>query len=329
MNFDNAFTKFLESRTSRQAAGGVLLGTSFLLFSCGSNFTANRNANANTAGEYGFPRQIQIDPASSVTIPRKPQRIVSLSVGSDEILCALVDEKRIAGLSKYSQDQETSNVSAEAARIGIFVDRNAEQIINLQPDLILAARYTKSDLKSLLAQTGTPIVSTTNFQTFADIESNIRLLAKAVGEDERGETVIEEMRRKIAGAKAKLAVDKRDLRILFVTSDGVVAGRNTTMNEIINAAGLKNAAETVEGNIKTAPEQITEMNPDIILIPSGYEADIGFRQMLETNPQYSALVAVKEKRIVELPSRSTRTVSHYIADAVETLVGAVNQLSEK
>ena len=110
----------------------------------------------------------------------------------------------------------------------------------------------------------------------------------------------------------------------------VRAGSGTSIHEILAAAGLKNAAAEagIKGHIKLAPEQITEINPDVILIASGYERDRGFRQALENDAQLSAVRAVKEKRIVEAQARGVLTVSHHVADAVDALVEAVNHLQK-
>src|SRR5690348_11789227 len=81
------------------------LATSFLLLAvalgaaCGTQTRQNQTA----AGDGAFPRTVKAGDME-IVIPRKPERIVSLSPSNDEILCALVDEKRIAGLSKFSQD---------------------------------------------------------------------------------------------------------------------------------------------------------------------------------------------------------------------------------
>lgn len=265
---------------------------------------------------------------TEVSIPRKPERIVSLSPSNDEILCALVDEKRIAGVSKFSQDAATSYMAEAARRINVFVDRNAEQVVALRPDLVLAARYTKIDLKALLAETGTPLIVTTDFRNFTDIEANLRLIGQAVGEETRADAVINEMRQKLTAARARLRPEGAGLRTLYFASGNFSAGAGTSMHEVLTAAGLKNAAAEagIKGHVKVTPEQVIQINPDVILIATGYERDRGFRQSLESDAQLSPLKAIKEKRIIEVPARSVLTVSHHVADAVETLIEAINRL---
>jgi iron complex transport system substrate-binding protein len=280
-----------------------------------------------TASDGSFPRVVKAG-EMEITIPRKPERIISLTPSNDEILCALVDEQRIAGLSKFSQDAATSYISDAARRINVFVDRNAEQVVSLRPDLVLAARYTKVDLKGLLAETRTPFVITTDFRNFADIEANVRLIGQAVGEEGRADAVIGEMRRKLASARLRLRPESAGLRTLYLASGNFSAGAGTSIHEILISAGLKNAAAEagINGHVKIAPEQITQVDPEVILIPSGYERYRGFRRLLENDAQLSAVKAIKEKRIAEVPARSLLTVSHHVADAVETLIEAVNQM---
>ena len=280
------------------------------------------------AGDGSFPRTVRMADGTNVNIPRKPERIVSLTLGNDEILCALVDEKRIVGLSRFSHDEATSHAADVARRINVFVDRNAEQIVSLRPDLLLAARYTKIDLKALLAQTSTPIIVTTDFRNFGEIETNIRLIGQAVGEETRAAAIISEMRQKLVTARSQLRQENEGLRILYLAPGNFTAGAGTSIGEILIAAGLKNAAADtgIKGNVKTASEQILQINPDVILIASGYERDRGFRQLLESDAQLSTLKAIKEKRIIELPARNVFTVSQHTADAVKALVEAINQL---
>ncbi|MCI0416039.1 ABC transporter substrate-binding protein [bacterium] len=297
------------------------------LSSCQQNPYAKRDKQSSSND--AFPLTLETAGGNTITIPHKPQRIISLTPSNDEILCELVDEKRIAGLSKYSQFKEASYAFETASRINVFVERNAEQIISLQPDLVIAARYTKMNLQALLGQTKVPVLITTTFENFSDIEGNIRFIGRSVGEEARADQVIQRMRKKLKETRGRLNSENRGLRVLYLASGNFTAGTNTTIHEILSAAGLKNAATEagVTGHVKIAAEQITQMDPDCILIASGYERDRGFRNMLENDAQLASLKAIREKRIIELEARNVLTVSHHVADAVEKLVEGVNKLS--
>ncbi len=312
-----------EHRKNLRFLWPLLFLAMLLSAACGTPSRSNQSSTSNGS----FPRTVSAG-ETEIGIPRRPERIVSLTPSNDEILCALVDEKRIAGLSKFSQDGATSYASDAARRINVFVDRNAEQVVSLRPDLVLAARYTKVDLKGLLAETNTPLVITTDFRNFADIEANVRLIGQAVGEEGRADAVIGEMRRKLIAARSRLRPESAGLRALYLASGNFTAGAGTSIHEILTAAGLKNAAAEagINGHVKIASEQIAHINPDVILIPSGYERYRGFRGLLENDSQLSAVSAIKENRIVEVPARSVLTVSHHVADAVETLIETIDRL---
>ena len=302
----------------------LLFFAALLYAACGA---PDRQSHA-VASNGSFPRTVRAGD-TEIFIPDKPGRIVSLSPSNDEILCALVNEKRIAGLSKFSRDAATSYVAGVASRLNVFVDRNAEQIVSLRPDLVLAARYTKVNLKELLVETKTPLLMTTEFRNFPDIEANIRLIGRAVGEEDRADNIVAEMQRKLAAARARVCPEGRGLRAMYLASGNFSAGAETSIHEILLACGLKNAVADagIRGHVKLGLEQIIQINPDLIVIGIGYERDRGFRQSLENEAQLSAVRAIKEKHIIETPARGLLTVSHHIADAVEALVDAINHLT--
>lgn len=279
----------------------------------------------------GFPREIDLPDASSVTIEQRPERVVSLSVGTDEILCALVGEEglhRIAALSGYSTEPEISNVSQIAREVGVLVTRDTERVVSLRPDLVLAARYTKPEMRRLVAQASVPMIVVSDFRSLSDIESNIRLIGRALGEEARANNVVDGIHAKLREARSRLNPKRFSLRVLYLAPGNWTAGAMTNVHEMVTAAGLRDAAAEagVNGHTKISAEKVIEINPDLIIIAAGHARDRGFRSYLASDPQLAALTAVKNNRIVELPSRYLRAVSHYLADGALALVDAVNSL---
>lgn len=256
----------------------------------------------------------------------KPQRIASLSVGTDEILCALVPPERIVALSKYAADPEVSYVAETARQIGVFVEREPEHILALRADLVLLARYTKAELRQAVEQTGTPTLVVEDFRSLADIEGNVRRIGQAVGEVTRAEAVLTEMRARLVAARAALRPDQAGLRALYVMPPLMVAGRETMADVKLTAAGLRNAAADLRGHVAISAEALLAIDPDIIFVATGLAADRGFREQLLADRRLASLRAVREKRVLALSSRSLRTVSHHVADAVGDIVQAVNAL---
>src|SRR5690606_26693799 len=123
-----------------------------------------------------FPRTI-VDPSGArATIPREPRRIVSLNLGSDEMLTALVGPDRIAGVSHFSVHTEMSTcadrVPAHAARIRGL---DPEHILVLEPDLVFAAAYNLESAVRLLAGAGLPVVRFGSYRSFEDVIAQVRV----------------------------------------------------------------------------------------------------------------------------------------------------------
>src|SRR5262245_12325098 len=161
----------------------------------------------------------------------KPARIVSLTLVTDEIITGLVDASRIVALSRFASDESTSNVAETAKRIRRFADRDVEQIIGMNPDMVLSTRYAKINAREVLAKIGIPYHELTRFGTVQDIATNIRSIAKVIGEVDRGETLIREMHRKLDDAGKQLPPDRRTWRALYLAPGEWTAGSRTSFDE--------------------------------------------------------------------------------------------------
>ncbi len=75
--------------------------------------------------------------------PAVPQRIVSINLCADQLVLALADRSQIAGLTKNATDREMSGEAA-AARGLPLLSNSAEQILAIEPDLIVGMPASRS-----------------------------------------------------------------------------------------------------------------------------------------------------------------------------------------
>lgn len=274
------------------------------------------------------PPQTASEMASAETPKPKPRRIVSLALGADEILGALVEPDRIRALSRHAGDPSASNVVDVARAVGVTVDRDPEQIVALEPDLVVAARYTKLDLQELIRVAGAKLTVLEAFGSFEDIAANITLVGRAVDEPARARELIDEMWRKLEDVRDRGVLERR--RVLYLAPGRWTTGTGTTIHELITRAGHVNAAAALglEGHQRITSEQILASRAEVVLLETGYGRGQPFAARLAADPQLSPLSALKEGRIVLLPSRQVVTVSHHLADAVVALAEAVERLYE-
>src|SRR5579859_1438085 len=91
----------------------------------------------------GFPRTVTDGAGNKVTINAKPVHIVSVTLGTDEILLSLVDHARITAITANAIDPDQSSVVDQAKSIpNQLAKADPEAIIALKPDLVFVASYT-------------------------------------------------------------------------------------------------------------------------------------------------------------------------------------------
>lgn len=80
-----------------------------------------------------WPIALRTTPEGTLHFEHRPQRIVSLTYGTDEILTDLVDIKRIMAYSRWAGDSEISFITKEQAyTVGRKVPENTEAVYALQ-----------------------------------------------------------------------------------------------------------------------------------------------------------------------------------------------------
>jgi iron complex transport system substrate-binding protein len=191
----------------------------------------------------------------------RPARIASINLCTDQLLLALVAPGRIVGLSRFARDAATPAM-AEAARGLPRLSGQAEELLVLRPDLILAGRYGGTAAQATATAQGLKVVAFDVPRTLDDARAQIRAAAALVGEKEAGE-------RHVAAIDAALArlrgAARPDLVVLPYARRGWMEGRATLMGELMREAGLRHGDETVSGGRFVGLEALVRMRPDALL----------------------------------------------------------------
>ncbi len=250
-----------------------------------------------------------------------PQRVVSQSVGTDELLLALADPSQIAALSHISHDASFSPVAAEANRYPSLHDSDAESVLRFRPDLVLAASFTRPETLTLLRRTGVRLLVLDRFDTLEDVYASLRLLGRELGQATRAEALIARCQARVAALAARLK-GVRPVRVLSAGIYPFTAGTGTTFQDLCDHAGARNvAAEAgLKGHAPTPSEQLLVWNPDV-LVGAG---DGSLRAQLGAIPHYRVLPAFRAGRLVVLPGPMMSSVSHHRIEAYEALAKALH-----
>lgn len=238
-----------------------------------------------------YPLTIKDDLNRTVTIPKEPQRIVSLAPSITETLFYIGAGDKLVGVTKWADwPPAVQNIT----RIGGYGKyANLELIANLSPDLIIADDFSVSILDQLEKIAPVVIVAPKNIE---GIYHKVELLGKITNRQAEAEKVMEGMKANISRITEKVK-DLPRPKVFFILSayggEYWTAGKDTFVNDIINLAGGKNIFDDISGWGKPSEEQILARDPEvIILLPT---SGINATQLCDTF--FAQTTAVKEGRV--------------------------------
>jgi iron complex transport system substrate-binding protein len=281
------------------------------------------------SGPVTYPLTVKDDSGAAITIPKKPERVVSITLFTDEILMDLVDPARLVAVTAFATDPDVSNVAARVGGVPNKVTLAVEPVLALRPDLVFVSSWSEADKVKQLRDAGVTVYLVASGVNVADIEAKIREVSRAVGEPERGEKIVAAMEARLAAVRdkvAKLPAGKRATVVDYAVW-GSAQGAGSSWDEIVRAAGLVNAVASLKadqyGQVPLSKEKLLELDPDVLILPGWVYGDpkgaeAFFRQTVG-DPALAGMKAVLAKRAYQMPERLKSTVSQYIADAVEYL----------
>ena len=271
----------------------------------------------------GWPRDVE-GLNGIVTIPAKPQRIVTLSVGHDEMTLAIVPNQRLVAVGSSTKNETYSNVS-DHVQDKDEATRDPEVIIAASPDVVVTSPFMAAEVVDAVHRAGIPIIQTELTQGPQPRLDAILLMGYIYGEEERAIAFEQEVRERFEAVTAATAPLQPKPRVLALTSysDTLwVAGRDSTEGGVILAAGGLNAAdeEGIVGNATISLEGLIAISPDIIIIPQ--PIDFGaedFRQSLLDNEALAELPAIANAEVHVVTSKHFTTLSFWNIRGVEEL----------
>ena len=204
-------------------------------------------------------------PVPPAKAPATPRHIVSINLCADQLVLALADRGQIAGLTKNATDPEMSGEAAKAHGIALL-SNSAEQILAIEPDLIVGMPASRSAALAALPGQTYPLLDLATANRLDEIYASIRETAAAVGHPERGAAVIARMEGELAGlpkpGKGRVAA--------YYQRRGYMTGTGTLIDELMTRVGLVNLA----GQLDKPPlsqlslEEMVAAEPDFLIVES-------------------------------------------------------------
>lgn len=258
-----------------------------------------------------------------------PQRIISLSPSTTEILYGVGAFERVVAVSDYCDyPPEVKTLP----RVGGWGNPNIERLAALRPDLVVVSDVQLPFLKSRLDALHIPVLGVPS-KSLTDALEAITLVGRATKQEARAQTLRTETEARINRVRAQT----RDLpkpRVLCIVDrvpgtlrDLYSISRESFLAELIEAAGgeVLSATHAPGGYGQISKEAVLQMNPDIIIdMVQGASQSAGNNNggaldedLQKVWRELSQLKAVRDGRVHQLRDTSVLHPSHLVADTAE------------
>lgn len=249
-------------------------------------------------------------------------RIASINACTDQLLVALADPEQILGLGPYSRDA-TRSWSAAAAHRYPRLSGEAEDVLVLKPDVVVAGSFTKRATRELLKEQGQKLVTFDVAHSLDEVKAQIRKMGEVTRHPDRAEGYV--ARIDAAIARTRQFVAKKRYRVLSISRRGWVSGSRSLMSSLVAEVGLSNAAGDLglkSGGFASL-EAIISLRPDFILVSndSDFAEDEGRAFLL--HPALEHFYPPSKRFVV--PERLTVCGGPMVADALDRIVNEITR----
>ena len=255
-----------------------------------------------------------------------PQRVVSLNLCADELVLRLATPGTVKSVTWLARDPTLSNVAAMAQRVP--VNRGlAEDVIPLDPELVIAGAYTARTAVALLKRVGIPVLELEVPISLQQALQQITDVANALGTQARGAELVAEIRRRLEALPvATTSASARRPVAAVYQPNGYTIGRQSLVDDLLKHAGLRNlAVERQIDNYGTLPLEVLLLaQPDLLVLNSTGDRTPALAYEVLHHPALAQ--RYRGTRVVSVPSSWWSCPGPGLVDAIERLQHAAQQL---
>lgn len=272
------------------------------------------NGCSKTSGEKIQPGEIktgtytiQDAQGTVVKLSQKPQRILTDSLGLDELVVGLTEPEKLVGINYLDVDENISFISRETAKHkNRLRSYTSEEIIALRPDVFLATTWFPQDKIIGLRQAGIPVVVCQGPTNIQEVKATVLLVAEVLKEKECGKNILAQMDEeleKIATVIKKLG--KPWPKVLLVSLMSSYGGTGSLYDSLCERAGVINVISKVglRNGAFLSKELIVKAQPDIFLFSQPSKDDAKeyekYRVNFLADPVWQTIAAKKKVLVLQ------------------------------
>ncbi len=217
---------------------------------------------SSSADKTVYPLKITDFKGREITIAKMPQRIISLTPSSTEILFQIGAGSRVVGVTAY--DDYPAEVES-LPKVGDFNGPNLEAIVKENPDIIFASDLSGQEQVEALEKNGFT-VAILEANNLNQIMESINKIGQITDTQKQSNEVALTMQNRLNEITKKVKDLPKVKTFYLVDINGNwTAGKGTFIDELITLGGGENITTDVQGWVKYSVEKIVEKNPSVII----------------------------------------------------------------
>ncbi|MGL4607543.1 MAG: ABC transporter substrate-binding protein [Eubacteriaceae bacterium] len=269
--------------------GMVVLVGALAFAGCQQGGTASGEVAKETkTGSTTYPVEFTDDLGMAVSIAKEPQKVVSLSPATTEMVFALGQGEKLVGRTDYCNYPEAA---LAVPSIGDFNSPNVEKIISLAPDVVLSADFISPEIRDQIEATGAKVVLYAPV-SITGIMNNIVNTGEVINANDAAKKVVDKMGEDRQAIMDKTKEIKEQKTVFIDVGEFFSAGPGSMLDSMLNDVnGINVAADTGKQWPQLTTEQIIASNPDV------YISFYGTPEEIKAVPGFDKITAIKDNAI--------------------------------
>lgn len=264
----------------------LLLMVMTVVTGCGQTSAGDKSSDTNSAEVSADVNEITIIDSlgETITVPYPLERVVILNSNAAEAVAILGAQDAVVGIADNTMDKTYLGLNDRPV-VGKYSKPSYEKILELKPQAVLAyvKSYSDEDFSAKLEPLGIKVIKLDLFKPEA-YDEEFRSLAKALGKEERAEAFLawKKQQTDLLAKRLEGLEEEERVRVFAMYTSHFAEGnyktfaQGTSTHQGIEMAGGINIAGEMEGYPQVNGEWVLEENPEIFVLNTSGDAEMGY-----------------------------------------------------
>lgn len=288
-----------------------------------SSSSAPAASPSSSPAEAAFPLTLTDDEGTEVTLDAPPERVISLSPANTEIVFALGAGDSLVGGTDFDDfPAEAADLPDVATFTGVLM----EQVVDLEPDLVLAAgnAFTPAADIERMRELGFPVL-VVYAETVDEVLTDIELIGQALGRETEATDLTADMRDRIEEVTTATGAADDAPRVFYqIGSEPEIYGPapGSFIADMVDLAGGDPITTSDPAVFSIPLEQLVTADPEIVVL--GDAAYGVCPDQIAARPGWREMTAVREGAVRPIDDTIVTRPGPRLAEGLASLALAID-----